>query len=45
MSLLLVSMTDPNINRLLAKRYQIQELIGTGAMSRVYTNSNKVCDR
>ena len=29
-------MTDPNINRLLAKRYQIQELIGTGAMSRVY---------
>ncbi len=29
-------MTDPNIGRLLVKRYQIQELIGTGAMSRVY---------
>ncbi len=35
-SLLPFLMTDPNINRLLAKRYQIQELIGTGAMSRVY---------
>jgi len=29
-------MTDPNVGRLLTKRYQIQELIGTGAMSRVY---------
>jgi len=29
-------MVDPNIDRLLVKRYQIQELIGTGAMSRVY---------
>ncbi|MFH7029624.1 MAG: serine/threonine protein kinase [Heteroscytonema crispum UTEX LB 1556] len=29
-------MSDPNINRLLAKRYQLQELIGTGAMGRVY---------
>ena len=29
-------MTDPNIGRLLAKRYQIQKLIGTGAMGQVY---------
>lgn len=29
-------MTDPNIGRLLAKRYQLQDLIGTGAMGRVY---------
>lgn len=29
-------MTDPNIGRLVAKRYQIQDLIGTGAMGRVY---------
>ena len=29
-------MSDPNINRLLRKRYQLQELIGTGAMGRVY---------
>lgn len=29
-------MTDPYIGRLIAKRYQIQELIGTGAMGRVY---------
>ncbi|MBW4646240.1 MAG: serine/threonine protein kinase [Goleter apudmare HA4340-LM2] len=29
-------MSDPNIGRLLSKRYQIQELIGTGAMGRVY---------
>jgi eukaryotic-like serine/threonine-protein kinase len=29
-------MSDPNIGRLLAKRYQLQELIGTGAMGRVY---------
>ena len=29
-------MSDPNIGRLLAKRYQIQKLIGTGAMGRVY---------
>jgi eukaryotic-like serine/threonine-protein kinase len=29
-------MSDPNIGRLLGKRYQIQELIGTGAMGRVY---------
>ncbi|MBH8572486.1 hypothetical protein I8752_05430 [Nostocaceae cyanobacterium CENA369] len=25
-------MSDPNIGRLLGKRYQLQELIGTGAM-------------
>lgn len=31
-----VSMSDPNINRLLVKRYQLQEIIGTGAMGRVY---------
>lgn len=29
-------MSDPNIGRLLAKRYQIQKLIGSGAMGRVY---------
>ena len=29
-------MSDPNIGRLLAKRYQLAELIGTGAMGRVY---------
>ena len=29
-------MSDPNIGHLLAKRYQLQELIGTGAMGRVY---------
>ncbi|MDZ7957001.1 MAG: serine/threonine-protein kinase [Aulosira sp. DedQUE10] len=29
-------MPDPNIGHLLSKRYQIQELIGTGAMGRVY---------
>ncbi|MBW4563424.1 MAG: serine/threonine protein kinase [Mojavia pulchra JT2-VF2] len=29
-------MPDPNIGRLLSKRYQLQELIGTGAMGRVY---------
>jgi eukaryotic-like serine/threonine-protein kinase len=29
-------MTDPNIGRLLAKRYQLQKLIGTGAMGQVY---------
>ena len=29
-------MSDPNISRLLSKRYQLQELIGTGAMGRVY---------
>ncbi|XZF62971.1 MAG: serine/threonine protein kinase [Gloeotrichia echinulata DVL01] len=29
-------MSDPNIGRLLCKRYQIQELIGAGAMGRVY---------
>ena len=29
-------MTDPNIGRLVAKRYQLQDLIGTGAMGRVY---------
>lgn len=31
-----LSMSDPNIGRLLAKRYQLAELIGTGAMGRVY---------
>lgn len=30
------SMSDPNIDRLLGKRYHLQELIGTGAMGRVY---------
>ena len=29
-------MTDPNIGRLLDNRYQLVELIGTGAMGRVY---------
>ncbi len=29
-------MKDPNIGRLLAKRYQLQKLIGTGAMGQVY---------
>lgn len=29
-------MTDPNVGRLLTKRYQLQDLIGTGAMGRVY---------
>jgi eukaryotic-like serine/threonine-protein kinase len=29
-------MSDPNIGRYLCKRYQLQELIGTGAMGRVY---------
>ncbi|WP_414566639.1 MULTISPECIES: serine/threonine-protein kinase [unclassified Anabaena] len=29
-------MSDPNIGRLLGQRYQLQELIGTGAMGRVY---------
>jgi serine/threonine-protein kinase len=29
-------MSDPNINRLLSNRYQIQKLIGSGAMGRVY---------
>lgn len=29
-------MSDPNIGRLLSNRYQLQDLIGTGAMGRVY---------
>jgi eukaryotic-like serine/threonine-protein kinase len=29
-------MSDPNVGRKLNKRYQLQELIGTGAMGRVY---------
>lgn len=29
-------MTDANIGRLIARRYQLQELIGTGAMGQVY---------
>lgn len=29
-------MSDPNIGRLLVKRYLLQEIIGTGAMGRVY---------
>jgi eukaryotic-like serine/threonine-protein kinase len=29
-------MSDPNIGRLLSKRYELEELIGTGAMGRVY---------
>jgi serine/threonine-protein kinase len=29
-------MSDPNIGRLLIKRYQLQEIIGTGAMGKVY---------
>lgn len=31
-----MTMTDPNIGRLLANRYQLVELIGRGAMGRVY---------
>ncbi len=31
-----LSMSDPNIGRLLSNRYQLQEIIGTGAMGRVY---------
>ncbi|MEA5619113.1 serine/threonine-protein kinase [Cronbergia sp. UHCC 0137] len=29
-------MSDPNLRRLLSNRYEIQDLIGTGAMGRVY---------
>lgn len=29
-------MTDSNINRLIAKRYQLRELIGSGAMGKIY---------
>jgi eukaryotic-like serine/threonine-protein kinase len=29
-------MSDPNINRVLGNRYQLQELIGSGAMGKVY---------
>lgn len=29
-------MSDPNIGRILGKRYQLQELIGSGAMGQVY---------
>ena len=29
-------MQDSNINSILAKRYQLQELIGSGAMGQVY---------
>ncbi len=29
-------MSDPNIGRLLSKRYELQDIIGTGAMGRVY---------
>jgi eukaryotic-like serine/threonine-protein kinase len=29
-------MSDPNVGRLLSNRYQLQEIIGTGAMGRVY---------
>ena len=29
-------MSDPNVGRLLGKRYRLQEIIGTGAMGRVY---------
>lgn len=29
-------MSDPNIDRLLSNRYQLQELVGSGAMGRVY---------
>jgi serine/threonine-protein kinase len=29
-------MTDPNLGRLLSKRYQLNELLGQGAMGRVY---------
>lgn len=29
-------MRDPNINRILAKRYQLQKMVGSGAMGQVY---------
>ncbi|PLZ77839.1 hypothetical protein CBP16_19980, partial [Fischerella thermalis WC217] len=29
-------MSDPNVGRLLSNRYELKELIGTGAMGRVY---------
>lgn len=31
-----LTMSDPNVGRKLSQRYQLQELIGTGAMGRVY---------
>lgn len=33
-------MTGPNISYLIANRYQIQDLIATGAVGRVYCTEN-----
>lgn len=37
-------MTDPNIGRLLADRYQLMELVGRGAMGRVYRARHVLLD-
>lgn len=34
--------TDPNIGRLISNRYQLVELIGTGAMGKVYRAEDKI---
>lgn len=35
-------MRDPNLNRLLANRYQLQEILGAGAMGQVYLAHDKL---
>jgi len=35
-------MRDPNLNRTLANRYQLQEVLGTGAMGQVYLAHDKL---
>ena len=37
-------MTDPNIGRLLSDRYQLMELVGRGAMGRVYRARHVLLD-